>query len=218
MTTGLRANNDGSAAIEVGGSDAVNLSAALNVGIGTASPAYKLHVYDAANAFLDLQAGAGSPLLVGQDSNGDAFLLNVRNATLRLGTNNTEQARIAATGAQSSTIVGFSGLYPEHKCRAWVNFNGQTNVGGFCTIRASGNVSTVADGGVGIYTVNLATAMPDADFATVGTVLFSTIGNKGGIEVDSTGSNPTTTATRLRTYTGSAAAADCFAVYVSIFR
>ena len=52
-------------------------------------------------------------------------------------------------------------------CRAWVNFDGTTNTGGFCTIRSSFNVSSVADNGVGIYTVNLTTAMPDANFAVV---------------------------------------------------
>jgi hypothetical protein len=35
------------------------------------------------------------------------------------------------------------------------------------TIRASGNVSSIADTGVGNYIVNFATAMPDADYAVV---------------------------------------------------
>jgi hypothetical protein len=46
-----------------------------------------------------------------------------------------------------------------------VNFDGTTNVGGNCTIRASGNVSTVADNGAGDYTVNFTTAMPDANYS-----------------------------------------------------
>jgi hypothetical protein len=54
-------------------------------------------------------------------------------------------------------------------CRAWVNFNGTTNVGGFCTIRASFNVTSVADNGTGDYTVNFTTAMPDANYAVNGT-------------------------------------------------
>jgi hypothetical protein len=41
-----------------------------------------------------------------------------------------------------------------------VNFNGTGTV----AIRASGNVSSIADNGTGTYTVNFTTAMPDADF------------------------------------------------------
>ena len=52
-------------------------------------------------------------------------------------------------------------------CRAWVNFNGTTNTGGFCTIRGSFNVSSVADNGTGDYTINFTTAMPDANYCVV---------------------------------------------------
>jgi hypothetical protein len=51
-----------------------------------------------------------------------------------------------------------------YKCRAWVNFNGTGTV----AIRASGNVSSITDGGTGIFQVNLTTAMPDAGHAPVG--------------------------------------------------
>lgn len=47
--------------------------------------------------------------------------------------------------------------------RAWVNFSGVGTV----AIRASGNVSSITDLGVGIYDVNFATALPDASFAAV---------------------------------------------------
>ena len=46
-------------------------------------------------------------------------------------------------------------------CRAWVNFNGTGTV----AIRASGNVSSITDNGVGDYTVNFTTAMPDANYS-----------------------------------------------------
>lgn len=55
-----------------------------------------------------------------------------------------------------------TGTAPIYACRAWVNFNGTGTV----AIRASGNVSSVTDNGVGDYTVNFTTAMPDADYAT----------------------------------------------------
>jgi hypothetical protein len=46
-------------------------------------------------------------------------------------------------------------------CKAWVNFNGTGTV----AIRASYNVSSITDNGVGDYTVNFTTAMPDANYA-----------------------------------------------------
>ena len=42
-----------------------------------------------------------------------------------------------------------------------MNFNGTGTV----AIRASGNVSSITDNGTGYYTVNFATAMPDASYA-----------------------------------------------------
>lgn len=54
-----------------------------------------------------------------------------------------------------------SGSAPIYASRAWVNFNGSGTV----EIRASGNVSSITDHGVGDYTVNFATAMPDANYA-----------------------------------------------------
>lgn len=48
-------------------------------------------------------------------------------------------------------------------CRAWVNFDGTGTV----AIRASYNVSSITDNGVGDYTVNFTTAMPDANYAAI---------------------------------------------------
>ena len=58
-----------------------------------------------------------------------------------------------------------TGLAPIYAARAWVNFDGT----GVPTIRASGNVSSITDNGVGDYTVNFTTAMPDANYAVAGT-------------------------------------------------
>jgi hypothetical protein len=49
-----------------------------------------------------------------------------------------------------------------------VNFNGTGTV----AIRASGNVSSITDNGVGDYTVNFTTAMPDANYSAVITAGF----------------------------------------------
>jgi hypothetical protein len=57
-----------------------------------------------------------------------------------------------------------SGSAPIYGARAWVNFDGTGTV----AIRASGNVSSITDNGVGNYTVNFTTALPNANYATVG--------------------------------------------------
>jgi len=62
-------------------------------------------------------------------------------------------------------------------CKAWVNFNGTGTV----TIRASYNVSSITDNGVGDYTVNFATAMVDADYSIALASGTSGIGNNGRI-------------------------------------
>ena len=52
-----------------------------------------------------------------------------------------------------------------YTAKAWVNFDGTTNTGGSCTIRESGNVTSVTDNGTGIYTVNFTNAMTDTNYA-----------------------------------------------------
>ena len=56
---------------------------------------------------------------------------------------------------------GYGSAATAYGCRAWVNFNGTGTV----AIRASGNVSSITDNGVGDYTVNFTTAMPDANYS-----------------------------------------------------
>ena len=60
---------------------------------------------------------------------------------------------------------GYGSDAAAYGCRAWVNFNGSGTV----AIRGSGNVSSITDNGVGIYTVNFTTAMPDANYSVCGT-------------------------------------------------
>jgi hypothetical protein len=59
------------------------------------------------------------------------------------------------------TIVDVNGTQIGTFCRAWVNFNGTGTV----AIRASFNVSSITDGGTGIYTVNLTNAISDANYS-----------------------------------------------------
>lgn len=56
-----------------------------------------------------------------------------------------------------ATQNGMSGI-----CKSWVNFNGETSPP---TIRGSFNVGSITKNGTGDYTVNFATAMPDANYS-----------------------------------------------------
>ncbi len=68
--------------------------------------------------------------------------------------------------ARITTALNATGSAPIYACRAWVNFNGTGTV----AIRSSGNVTSITDHNVGIYTVNFTTAMPDAQYCVTGTV------------------------------------------------
>ena len=88
------------------------------------------------------------------------------NAEVQAGTDTTR----AITPAGMKAGLNASGAAPIYACRAWVNFNGTGTV----AIRASGNVSSVTDNGVGNYTVNFTTAMPDSYYSVVGSCEFTT--------------------------------------------
>ena len=67
--------------------------------------------------------------------------------------------RIEPRTGDTVEIVGLD--IPETPVKAWVNFNGTDVV----AIRDEMNVSSITDNGVGDYTVNFETPMPDANYA-----------------------------------------------------
>ena len=77
--------------------------------------------------------------------------------------------------------------------KAWVNFNGTGTV----AIRKSFNVSSITDGGVGIYTVNFTNALEDVDYSVCGTS-----SNGYGLSNYSNVTAPTTTSVKVITYAG----------------
>ena len=81
--------------------------------------------------------------------------------TAAAATNTTQLATTAYTRTAIPNMMNASGSAPMYACRAWVNFNGTGTV----AIRASGNVSSITDNGVGDYTINFTTALPDANYA-----------------------------------------------------
>ena len=114
----------------------------------------------------------------------------------------------------SAQIPTVSGTAPLYMCRAWVNFNGTGTV----AIRASGNVTSITDNGVGDYTVNFTTAMPDANYSVSATSDRLTSGTNGGIFNVLTSTTPTTSAVRLITFQVSVGVYDPTYANVAIFR
>jgi hypothetical protein len=118
--------------------------------------------------------------------------------------------------ANNAVTAGKMGATEQSRlCAAFVNFNGTGTV----AIRASYNVSSITDNGVGDYTVNFTTAMADANYAF-------TVGYRGAANNDTdfvpvlhTGSSPSATAARFvvnNMSTGSLADIDY--VCISFFR
>lgn len=66
---------------------------------------------------------------------------------------------MSANDTNVKSALNANGSAPIYACRAWVNFNGAGTV----AIRASGNVSSITDNGNGDYTINLTSALVDAN-------------------------------------------------------
>jgi hypothetical protein len=74
-------------------------------------------------------------------------------------------ARIADAAVTGAKLSGAqAGSAPIYGIRAWVTFNGTNG-----SIVGQGNVSGVTRNGLGLYTINFSTAMPDTAYAFVAT-------------------------------------------------
>ena len=70
---------------------------------------------------------------------------------------------------------GYGSAAVAYGCRAWINFNGT----GTIATRGSGNVSSIADNGVGLYTINIDTDMPDVNYSVILTPSQQAAGTNG---------------------------------------
>ena len=111
----------------------------------------------------------------------------------------------------SASLATISGTAPLYMCRAWVNFNGTGTV----AIRASGNVSSITDGGVGTYTVNFTTSMVDANYVMTGTS--STSGGNNPVIVRGP-TTPGVGSAAFETIQANGANQDPSGVYLAFFR
>ena len=130
------------------------------------------------------------------------------------------EAAAGTDGARAVTPAGLragfnaTGTAPIYACRAWVNFNGTGTV----AIRASGNVSSITDNGVGDYTVNFTTAMQDANYAAVFGGPYSDGLATTGFIAGNALTNQSAAGIRFFTTNSGASVADFNKISLSIFR
>lgn len=99
-----------------------------------------------------------------------------------------------------------------YSARAWVNFNGTT-----AGIRASGNVSSITDNGVGDFTVNFTANMADANYACAGMAYTDTTAQTTTISQHPT-TAPSASAVRISVNRSGIGTFDAIYTYVSVFR
>lgn len=120
--------------------------------------------------------------------------------------------------AFGSDVVSPAGDAPISGARAWVNFNGTGTV----AIRASSNVSSITDNGVGNYRVNFTVAMPDVNYcANVTTAIDGTAGVSGTVrtgQLQNTGVITTAYCDFISVTTNTTVSSDSSIMCVSFFR
>jgi hypothetical protein len=132
--------------------------------------------------------------------------------SLALQTNNGTAALTIDTSQNLQFNSGYGSVATAYGCRAWVNFNGTGTV----AIRASGNVTSITDGGTGMYTVNFTTAMPDANYACVFGIKSGNTTNPNGAAFNTTLLQTTDVA--FGTFEGANSNQDYSIVTLAIFR
>jgi hypothetical protein len=118
---------------------------------------------------------------------------------------------------QVKTATNATGSAPIYTYRAWVNFDGT----GTPAIREDGNVSSITDNGTGDYTVNFATAMPDANYATCANAGPTSAAGNYSLATYTFGGTYSTSEVQISTYrqaSGTPTLTDYAIVSVSIFR
>jgi len=138
-----------------------------------------------------------------------------RAPTAGAATNTTQLATTAYTRKAIPDVLNASGSAPMYAARAWVNFNGT----GTPSIRAGGNVSSITDNGRGDYTINFATALPDANYAIAGFATYPFSGDVLGLVSYGNDFAPASGSVRIKTGdTASSNLRDSEFVNVAIFR
>jgi hypothetical protein len=168
-------------------------------------------------------------ITAGNSTNGGTAISTDTSGTLNIVTGSGSGATAISVDASQATVFaagvsgttgsfsgnmsfnsGYGSAAVAYGCRAWVNFNGTGTV----AIRASGNVTSITDNGLGIYTVNFTTSMPDANYSV------------SAIADDNSASNPqiityrsaTTSTLLIGTWQSAVGRADAANCCIAIFR
>lgn len=220
-TTG---GNDGILSLQNNGTTNVTVTAAGNVGIGTASPAAPLDVVTNSSASGIAVRGRSdniSNIAFQSNSGGTNYgQIQGRSTDLRIqGVSlpitffgaSSEVGRFDTSTGNFQFNSGYGSVATAYGCRSWVNFNGTGTV----AIRASGNVSSITDNGTGNYTVNFTTAFVDTSYS--GVFGCNDNGNTSTM-CYRTGGTKSTTAFQVSTASGVAVLADNDMCMVAVFR
>ena len=119
-------------------------------------------------------------------------------AEVNTGTDNERAVTPATLKGGIQSHLNVTGNAPMYACRAWANWDGVNNI-----LNASGNISSVTDNGVGDFTFNFTTAMPDINYA-VSAIIKRPTNNTFVCEAGTR----TTTACQLKTKQDDSGAAD----------
>ena len=194
-----------------------------NVGIGTASPNQRLHV-KSINGQIQTEATSGNPSfkLTSATNNRDWEIFSWAAVSGQFGIYDGvagQNRLLIDTSGNLQFNSGYGSVATAYGCRAWVNFNG--TLSGTISPRGSGNVTSVTKNGTGDYTVNITTAMPDANYA----VCYGTGGNSAGQypiagskDAALGGTAQTTTAFRMFSVNLGASPVDTAFLYAAVFR
>jgi hypothetical protein len=197
----------------------VHIDSSGNVGIGTSSPGDKLVVAASSGAVYAAFNNGTVNTVFGVAAGNVGLLGTTTNQDLLFFANNAERARITAAGLLQFNS-GYGSVATAFGCRAWINFDGTS--GSIGTGRGSGNVSSVTDNGTGDYTINFTNAMPDTNYAVVGTVkeYDSTAGTTllFYLATQTLANTISTSFVRVKSGTATGTPIDAVAVCVAIFR
>ena len=157
---------------------------------------------------LTAPAVAGTTTITLPATTGDA-VVDVATQTLTNKTINASQLVNASISA-AKLDGAQSGSAPIYAARAWVNFNGTGTV----AILQSGNVTSITDGGTGVYSVNFTTSMPSANYAC--NVTPDNFGVNIPLAFSSVARGNTTALAKIGTSSNTGTSTDCSQVNVTV--
>jgi len=120
---------------------------------------------------LEIKTGTGSgATAISIDASQNVTIAGTLNAGALTNTTGSFSGNLSFNSGYGSAAVAYG-------CRAWVNFNSTGTV----SIYGSGNCSSITDNGVGNFTFNFATAMPDVNYSVATGPTQSSSNNNGGL-------------------------------------